>query len=164
MSNFWNKLIGYDKKEKVIDSLNSIYAMFDLSPASWFKRNYDAFAVDGYQKNVIAHRCIDEISCSIGSLVWILYDKNGNEIESHELLELLKRPNPMQGQSAFFQEMEMFKQITGNSYIHTVMNTRNVPQELYVLEAPKVIIKPIKTKNPTLYEYRPNKNDNDIIQ
>jgi len=107
---------------------------------------------EGYQKNVVVYRCVNEIAASLGSLKWTLKDSNDEEIENHPLLDLLQRPNPMQGGAAFIQQMAMFKQITGNTYVHVITNGRE-PQELYVLNPANMSVIPGQLRIPKQYEY-----------
>lgn len=54
--------------------------------------------------------------------------------QESDLQGVLERPNPMQGQHEFIENLQGFKEITGNSYIHGV-EVDNVWGELWVMPA-----------------------------
>jgi HK97 family phage portal protein len=50
-----------------------------------------------------------------------LYDKKtGEEIESHPVLDLLKRPNPLRSFEEFLYEYYVFKSVFGNAFIYQI--------------------------------------------
>ena len=86
----------------------------------WTPRNYDELAKESYAKNAVAYRAINEISKCAGSVPFNLFKGTGEvrrEILESPLLDLMERPNPMQGRSAFIQAVIGFLLISGNSYL-----------------------------------------------
>src|ERR1700722_6717421 len=71
----------------------------------WTPRRYENFAEEGFRKNVIAYRCVMQIPTAGASIPWLLYDDEGNEVDHHPLLDLLRHPNPLQDGVSFLENM-----------------------------------------------------------
>lgn len=143
----------FSRKESAVGSLVSL---FNLGRPVWSPRQYDKFAEEGYQKNVIAYASIREVAKSVSSVSWLLYRQRGSrrmEITDHPLLTLLKRPNPLQGGQAFFEALIGFFEIAGNAYIEQVGPDRRPPRELYVHRPDRIKVIPGRFGLPAGYEY-----------
>ena len=84
----------------------------------WTPRRYDKLAEESYAKNAVAFRAINEIAKCAGSVPFLLFKGKGQkrvEIEESPLLDLLSRPNSVQGRAAFLQALVGFLRIAGNS-------------------------------------------------
>ena len=78
---------------------------------------YQDLAKEGYLKNAIVYRCVNEISKGAGAVDFML--KNGEiMVEDHPLLDLLNRPNHLQSSSEFFNSLFGFLLLSGLSLIH----------------------------------------------
>ena len=65
---------------------------------------YQDLAAEGYMKNAIVYRCVNEISKGAASVPFML--KTGDQvIERHPLIDLMDRPNPLQSYSEFFNSL-----------------------------------------------------------
>tara|TARA_R100001591_G_scaffold19860_1_gene27798 strand:+ start:2760 stop:3122 length:363 start_codon:yes stop_codon:yes gene_type:complete len=65
---------------------------------------YQDLAKEGYLKNAIVYRCVNEISRGASAVPFII--KAGDQIiEQHPLIDLLNRPNPLQSYSEFFNSL-----------------------------------------------------------
>jgi HK97 family phage portal protein len=118
-------------------------------------RNFEQLAREGYQNSVIAYRCINLIARSVGAVTWCLHGGDGDsakEIEKHPLLDLLKRPNPMQGGARFFEALAAYYLISGNSYIDAVQ-VNGKPGEMWVLRPDRMKVIPGTTGLPQGYRY-----------
>jgi len=119
-------------------------------------RQYDRLADEGYQKNVIAYRCIKMISQNAAAVPWVLYQGKGADktrLEEHPLLKLLHRPNPMQGGAELFEAIFSFFLIAGNSYIEAVGPGGAPPRELWSLRPDRLRIIPGADGVPEAYRY-----------
>ena len=129
--------------------------------------NYDQLAEEGYALNVVAYRCINLIANAAASVDLQLYRRVGSDldqIESHELLDLLARPNAAQSGYEFRQWLASFFLVGGNAYVMgngMDPNRRDSrPTELQILNPGKVKIEPAKSGFfPLRYEYRPSGNE-----
>lgn len=115
--------------------------------------NYSGLSAKGYAHNVIAHRSISLIARSISAVPLMLY-ANQERLDTHPILELLKNPNPTQGQAAFFEAVLSFLLISGNSYIEALKGPSGTPAELYALRPDRIKIIPGPKGLPKHYEYQ----------
>jgi len=145
----------------------SIFTDMDLKTANWSSNSPDQYAKEAYQKNVIAYRCIKEISDNIAGLEWQVISKRTGKVidKKSKLLDLLKRPNPMQSQVSFFSRLESFKQIDGNTYMQVVGPNNGLPRELYILPPGKMKVIPgERLMIPKSYEYTPNSTKSNVVK
>lgn len=124
-------------------------------------RSYEKFAEEGYRKNVIAKRAISLVAQNAAGVSWLLNQgegKRAKEIEEHEILSLLKRPNPMQGRRAFFESVFGYYKIAGNSYIEAVGPTSGPsagqPMELWPLRPDRMKVLAGPGGMPAGWEYK----------
>ncbi len=128
---------------------SSQFGTIGFNSASWSgqsAQNFQKYAIEAYLKNVIAYRCIDEISRSIASVPWRVFRKTNNDkkelVEDHPVNELMKRPNPNQGGAMFHLYSSAFLILDGNTFIEplkpdTGPNTE-FPQELQVIRPDQI--------------------------
>lgn len=141
-------------------SSRQVIAMHSMGRAISTPRNYEKFAEEGYQKNIIAYAAIAKVAQSCAGIDWVLYRRVGGkkkaiEIENHPLLDLLAKPNPMQGQAALIETLIGFYKIAGNTFLHLNAPTTKVPpRELMVLRPDRMKIKPGATGLPAAYIYK----------
>lgn len=132
-----------------------VIAYAQVGKPKWTPRRYDALAEEGYRKNVIAWRCISEVARASASIPWLLYDEAHQELEQHPLLELLKKPNPLQGTAQFMESVFSYYQISGNVYIEAIRpNDNEAPMELFVLRPDRMRVIPGPRGLPQGYEYQ----------
>ena len=74
------------------------------SYASGKKDNFKSFASEGYKENAIVYRCVNEIANGASTIEFNLF-QGDNRVESHPLLSLLRRPNPLQAGVEYFQSL-----------------------------------------------------------
>lgn len=121
--------------------------------AEWSKRNYAAFADEGYRKNVICYQAIDKVAKAVASIPWVLKNQNDEEIIDGELFQLINRPNPVQSRVELIQTMVGFYKIAGNMYVERTM-IGNRPKELYTLRPDRMTVKLNDDGLPGKYIYR----------
>jgi len=110
-------------------------------------RTYASFTKEGYQKNVIVYRCVSMIARAVAGIDWELYNKRQgatNEIEEHPILTLLKRPNPTQAQSQFFEALASYYALTGNTFVEAARFNNQPPLELWTMRPDLMQIVPNK--------------------
>ena len=113
---------------------------------------YQELAKEGYLKNAIVYRCVNEISKGASAVPLIL--KNGDEIvEQHPIIDLLNRPNPLQSYSEFFNSLFGYVLLGGNAYILKVGAEQGAPKELHQLRPDRMVIKGSGNPIPDRYEY-----------
>jgi len=156
--------INFNSKNKNNILYNYTKSYFqNIGKAVWSNRNYENFANEGYIKNVVAYKCISMIAKNASSVPFILYKKNGDKkevIKNHNLLKLLKNPNPTQNKFEFFEALYSFKLIAGNSYTKAVFSQNEEyfknPKELFILRPDRMTIIAGSNGLPIGYKYKVN--------
>ena len=100
-----------------------------LPPVSWSERTARTYTTEGYERCVIVARCIQIVSRAVASIP-ICVEVGEKEVEEHPLIALMKRPNPMQGQDKFIEQVLTYYLVTGNTYIEA-LTAGNMPKELW---------------------------------
>ncbi|MAO22867.1 MAG: phage portal protein [Phycisphaerae bacterium] len=113
---------------------------------------YQDLAKEGYLKNAIVYRCVNEISKGASAVPFVL--KAGDQIiEQHPLIDLLNRPNPLQSYTEFFNSLFGYVLLSGNAYILKVGSDLGKPKELHLLRPDRINIKGSGNPIPEKYEY-----------
>ena len=116
---------------------------------------YQDLAKEGYLKNAIVYRCVNEISKGASAVPFIV--KFGDQIlENHPLIDLLNRPNPLLSYSEFFNSLYGYLLLSGNSYVLKVGADNGPPNELHQLRPDRITIKGNGKAIPENYEYKIN--------
>ena len=128
--------------------------MSNSNPFHGRKDTFRDYALEGYSYNAIVYRCVNEISQGAASIPFKV--KQGDQVlESHPLIDLLNRPNPLQAGVEYFQALYSFLLLSGNSYaLSTLVN--NIPSELHLLRPDRIEIDPSDTTIPAGYKYKLN--------
>ena len=127
-------------------------AWFSGFAPHWTPRTYGDFAAEGYRKNVVAFRSVRMVSEAAASVPWKLFD-GGRSVDAHPLLDLLDRPNPVQGGNALFEAFYGYLLIAGNAYLEAAADSRNLPRELYALRPDRMKVVPGPQGWPVAYLY-----------
>lgn len=146
---FWTRIFSRKESQARI-----ALAMNQVGQPVQTPRNYEAFSREGYQVNVIGFKCVSLISRACAGIPWDLKKKStGVEIESHPLLDLIKKPNPIQGQSGFIEALIAYYMIAGNSYVEANVVGSGPPTELWPIRPDKMKIIPGRFGLPEAYEF-----------
>ena len=133
----------------------SLIALHGQGTPVWTPRHYGDLAQEGFARNAIAYRCVRMISETAAAVPWILYESTGGrerELDTHPLLSLLARPNPLQSGVEMKEAWFGFLQIAGNAYIEAA-DLRGAVRELYVLRPDRMKVIPGARGWPAAYEY-----------
>lgn len=109
----------------------------------WTEANYQALAKEGYTGNVWVYAGVNQLTKACRRIPWLLFERRGArrfEIESHDALSLIRRPNREQSGSRFIEECIGFLEISGNNYIERIGPEGRPPQELHALRPDRVEI------------------------
>ena len=113
---------------------------------------YQDLAKEGYLKNAIVYRCVNEISKGAGAVEYCV--KSGDTmLENHPLQVLIDRPNPLQSNTEFFNALFGFLLLSGNAYILRVGGEIGAPKELHLLRPDRIRINGGKKPIPESYDY-----------
>jgi|GEM_PF-796481 HK97 family phage portal protein len=138
-------------------SAGPMIAWSHVGAPQWTPRRMSNLAEEGFRKNVIAYRCVMQIATAAAAVPWVLYDEQGNELDTHPLLTLLAHPNPMQDGITFMESLYANLQIFGNAYVEAIRpNELSAPVELYALRPDRMKVIPGATGLPQGYQYNVN--------
>ena len=138
--------------ERVETKQSSMVGYFGIQSGAHKNYSYEDLAREGYLKNAIVYRCVNEISKGASSVPFMV--KSGDTVlEQHPLIDLLQRPNPLQSYSEFFNSLFGYLLLSGNSYYVKVGGLSNQPRELHLLRPDRIIIKGGTGSMPSQYEY-----------
>lgn len=106
-------------------------------------------AIDkGYNANAAVFSIVSKAAKKFASVPRYVYDNKGNRIDkpAKELSKLLDRPNPYQGQDAFYEQLYACKLLCGETFVWLNRGDTNNPNapvlEMYVLPVNHVEIIP----------------------
>ena len=141
---------------KPIERKNSnMMGYFGVGTEEAKQYKYQDLAKEGYLKNAIVYRCVNEISKGASAVPFML--KAGDQImEEHPLIDLLMRPNPLQSYSEFFNSLFGYILLSGNAYILKTGSDMGLPKELHQLRPDRINIKGSGKPIPEKYEYMVN--------
>jgi HK97 family phage portal protein len=106
---------------------------------------------EGYQLNVIVYRCVIEI-CRALSDFTLEAHQNGEVLDKHPALDLLRRPNPAQGWDGFIHQAFADYLLQGEMAITTPNET--IPAELWVTNPLHIEVLPGAAGLPRGYRYK----------
>jgi phage portal protein BeeE len=99
----WIKNIG--TKQSAVNRALTLF--LPLGQGISTSADYATLAKEGFTQNSVVFSCIKEIANAAAGVDWILYqrlaDGGRKEILSHPLLNLIERPNPLQGKFEFIE-------------------------------------------------------------
>ena len=134
---------------------SSMMGYFGVGSQKTKNYSYSDLANEGYLKNAIVYRCVNEISKGASAVPFVI--KDGDQIlEEHPLIDLLNRPNPLQSYSEFFNSLYGYLLLSGNAYILKVGSDMGTPQELHQLRPDRIEIKGGTSAIPEKYCYKIN--------
>lgn len=109
---------------------------------------------DGYARNVIVYRAVREIATAAASIKFDLHQ--GEKIlEKHPIIDLLRRPNPMNGQGSFIEELFTNFLINGEMWISkNGIASSKEPKELWSLSPLDMKLIPGPAGIPLRYIHR----------
>lgn len=139
---------GLDGKASKTGPLISIES---LGQPVWSPRDYAAFAREGFMQNAIVYRSVRMIAEAAASVPLLLYD-GVHEIDEHPMLDLVRRPNPLQCAPDLFENFYGFLLVSGNAYVEAVALDGNL-RELHVLRPDRMKIVPGADGWPQAYDY-----------
>ena len=114
---------------------------------------YQDLAKEGYLKNAIVYRCVNEISKGASSVPFIIKFKQDTIVEEHPIIDLLNRPNPLQSYTEFFSSLFGYVLLSGNAYVLKTGPDNGAPRELHQLRPDRIQIKGSGNPIPDRYDY-----------
>jgi HK97 family phage portal protein len=137
---------NFKKKESSVTRAMTLWLPAGQGVSS--KTDYASLAKEGFMQNSVVFSCVKEISAASAGVPWLLFRQlpggERRQVLQHPLLDLLARPNPLQGKYELIESVVCHLYLSGNTYMECVGPT-SLPKELYVLlpDRMKVIPDPI---------------------
>ncbi|MCB9956918.1 MAG: phage portal protein [Caulobacterales bacterium] len=125
--------------ERKASAARSVVALSALSAPVWTPRDYASLARAGFERNVIAYRCVRLVSEAAASIPLKVVD-GGAAASEHPLLSLLQHPNPEQSGAELLETLYGFLQTAGNAYLEAVTLDGDV-RELYALRPDRMKVR-----------------------
>ena len=118
----------------------------------WGPRDGAGLARHGFIGNPVGFRCIKMIAEAAAAVPLICQDKTAR-YDSHPLLSLIARPNPVQGRAELFEALFCQILLSGNGYLEAVSTGAGLPGELHVLRSDRITAVPGTDGWPVAYDY-----------
>lgn len=163
--NFWRKVFGSFSEKQTEYAI----AMYELGMPQNMENNYEAMSTDGYKKNIVAYHCINLLSSAVSSLPVVLYSQTGRkkkeEVEEHEIYDLISHPNSIdQTKETFLQVAAMHLLIAGEAFWlgcgpgSEKPGNRKTPKEIINIRPDHVEVTPGMFGHPQKYTVDPLQN------
>ncbi len=162
----WIKNMG--AKQSAINRALTLFLPLDQGIST--NVDYATLAKEGFTKNSVVFACVKEIAGAAAGVDWLLYqrlaDGGRKRILTHPLLDLIERPNPVQGKFEFIESAIGTLYVSGNAYLemvgpqggatspHKNPETGFVPREMYALRPDRMKVVPHPVSLIAGYEYR----------
>lgn len=140
----------FGRREEKASATGSLLVMAP-GQAAWSNRDYKAFADEAYRRNVVAYQAVNRIADAVASVRWTLW-RGESEITEHEVLNLLKKPNPGQSGAQYIQAKIGYLLLSGNGYEERVRVGSTI-RELYQLRPDRMKVLPGANGFPRGYTY-----------
>lgn len=122
---------------------------------AWSPRDTVSLMRTGFSGNPVGFRSVKMIAEAAAALPLVLED-GMRRFETHPLLSLVRRPNPIQGRAELFEALYGQLLLSGNGYLEAVPGGDEVspaPIELHVLRSDRMSLVPGADGWPVAYEY-----------
>jgi len=128
-----------------------LVALFSAGRPRWTPRDYASLAREGFAKNAIAYRAVRLIGEAASALPLVLM-AGREEMETHPLLDLMRRPNPRLTGSAFMEAVCCHLLVAGNAYVEAVAVDGRL-RELHLLRPDRMRVVPGPDGWPEAFDY-----------
>ncbi|MBI1365760.1 MAG: phage portal protein [Alphaproteobacteria bacterium] len=138
-------------REKKASAARPMIALTSTGRPVWTPRDYASLARAGFERNVVAYRCI-RLVCEAAAATPLKVTQGGAAVADHPLLALLEHPNAEQSGAELFEAFYGFLQTAGNAYLEAGL-VNGEPRELYVLRPDRMKARLGARGWPEAYEY-----------
>ncbi len=139
--------------ERKASATGPVMAWHGAGRVAWSPRDTVSLTRTGFTGNPVGFRCVRMLAEAAAALPLVLQD-TGQRYARHPLLDLLRRPNPAQGQGDLLEALYGQVLLTGNGYVEAVGGGEgSVPVELHVLRSDRMSVVPGADGWPVAYEY-----------
>jgi HK97 family phage portal protein len=129
--------------QKITSNVLQTFFMSNLGP-QWTSSNYEQFCMEGYVRNVIAHRCVSMISRSASFVGFVcgVNNDDGDFVEDihHQVTKLLRKPNPDESFYDIMDKVYSYKLLWGNVFLHLKQNDDGMLESVKCLRPDRVTV------------------------
>ncbi|WP_411816202.1 phage portal protein [Hyphococcus sp. DH-69] len=137
--------------EAKASAAKALIAMHRLGAPAWTPRDYASLARSGFERNVIAYRCV-RLTAEAAASAPLTVKEGGEVLSDHPLIDLLARPNDEQSGSELLESFYGYLQTAGNAYLEAV-SLDGTPRELYSLRPDRMKARTGQSGWAEAYEY-----------
>jgi HK97 family phage portal protein len=139
--------------EEKASAAGPVIAFHGAGRPAWSARDVTSLTRTGFVNNPVGFRCVKMIAEAAAAVPFILQDRE-RRYDVHPLLDLILRPNPMQGRADFLESFYGQFLLSGDGYMEAASSTLGgAPTELYVLRSDRMKVVPGADGWPIAYEY-----------
>ena len=143
---------GAAAPEEKASAAGPLVAYAGSGRVAWSPRDTASLIRTGFAGNPVGFRAVKLIAEAAAALPILLQDET-TRYESHPVLDLLARPNPLQGRAELFEALFGQILLTGNGYVEAVGGETGMPLELHVLRSDRMSLVPGADGWPVAYDY-----------
>ncbi len=142
-----------DVPERKASATGRVAAWGSAGRVAWSARDTVTLTRVGFMGNPVGFRCVKLIAEAAAALPLVLQDAE-RRYDVHPVLELIARPNPLQGRAELFEALYGQMLLSGDGYLEAVGGEAGVPAELHVLRSDRMSLVPGADGWPVAYEYK----------
>jgi HK97 family phage portal protein len=112
--------------------------------------------LQSFRASHLVHSCTKKIGEKMSTIEWELYQLRGlkaRELEQHELLDLLAKPNPMMSGSQLFEITSIYLSLLGQCYWYKARDARGQVNELWLMRPDLTSIVPNNDGSIAYYKF-----------
>ncbi len=152
----------FGKREEKASRVGRLMTVESLGRPVWTPRDYASLAREGYSKNPIVYRAVRMIAEAAASAPWLLYEGE-QELDTHPLLALMRRPNPAQSGAGLMESIYGHLMVAGNAYLEVVA-IDGVPREIFALRPDRMKVVPGADGWPRAFHYTAGARTVEFVQ
>ncbi|MFV0492419.1 MAG: phage portal protein [Pseudorhodobacter sp.] len=138
--------------ERKASATGPVVAWSGSGRVAWSPRDTVSLTKAGFLGNPVGFRAVKLVAEAAAALPLVLQD-NERRYDIHPMLDLIRRPNPMQGRAELFEAIYGQLLLSGNAYVEAVPSPRQMPGELHVLRSDRMGVVPGADGWPVAYDY-----------
>lgn len=138
--------------EQKVSATGPVVAYQSSGRVAWSPRDAVSLTRTGFSGNPVGFRSVKLIAEAAAALPLVAQNTE-QRFDVHPIVDLVTRPNPMQGRAELLEALYAQMLLTGNAYVEAVAGTGVVPDELHVLRSDRMHVVPGADGWPVAYEY-----------
>ena len=147
-----DRMIKRFRPETKSSATQGVIAVTRPAGPVWTPRDYASLARAGYERNVIAYRCIRLVAEAAAATPLIV--SNGTDrYTDHPLISLLRRTNEADSGAALLEKVYGYLQTAGNAYLEAVRLDTGEVRELHALRPDRMKVRLGRDGWAAAYEY-----------